>query len=104
MHEKRVGDFDGEMLGGLGFSVLFWNSCNLYLNISAFCRCDFFTGCYCGFIYVLRSSDGEVHWTFKTEDSVKSSPAVDPSTGLVFIGSHDQHVYALDIYVSIEIK
>lgn len=25
---------------------------------------------------------------------------MDPSTGLVFIGSHDQHIYALDIYVS----
>ena len=50
-------------------------------------------------MYVLQSSDGEIHWTFATEDTVKSSGVVDPSSGLVYIGSHDQHVYALDIYV-----
>lgn len=33
---------------------------------------------------------------FKTGDSVKSSPAVDPQTGLVIVGSHDGHLYALD--------
>lgn len=36
---------------------------------------------------------------FTTEDAVKSSAALDPSTGLIYVGSHDQHVYALDIYV-----
>lgn len=50
-------------------------------------------------MYVLQSSDGEIHWTFVTEDTVKSSAVVDPSSGLVYVGSHDQHVYALDIYV-----
>ncbi|KAM6075668.1 beta-alanine-activating enzyme isoform 2-T2 [Chlamydotis macqueenii] len=55
-------------------------------------------GCYDGLVYVLQSSGGEIHWTFVTEDTVKSSAVVDPSSGLVYIGSHDQHVYALDIY------
>ncbi|XP_053885566.1 beta-alanine-activating enzyme isoform X2 [Malaclemys terrapin pileata] len=32
------------------------------------------------------------------EDAVKSSAVVHPSTGLVYVGSHDQHIYALDIY------
>lgn len=50
-------------------------------------------------MYVLQVVDGEIHWTFATEDTVKSSAVVDPSSGLVYIGSHDQHVYALDIYV-----
>lgn len=59
----------------------------------------FHIGCYDGLVYVLRSKDGEIHWTFATEDTVKSSAVVDPSSGLVYIGSHDQHVYALDIYV-----
>lgn len=57
------------------------------------------TGCYDGLVYVLQSSDGEAYWTFATEDTVKSSAVVDPSSGLVYIGSHDQHMYALDIYV-----
>lgn len=50
-------------------------------------------------MYVLQIVDGEIHWAFATEDTVKSSAVVDPSSGLVYIGSHDQHVYALDIYV-----
>lgn len=33
---------------------------------------------------------------FETGDAVKSSPAVDPVTGLVIVGSHDGHLYALD--------
>ncbi|XP_074848914.1 beta-alanine-activating enzyme isoform X3 [Carettochelys insculpta] len=55
-------------------------------------------GCYNGLVYVLRSHNGEVHYIFTTEDAVKSSAVVHPSTGLVYIGSHDQHLYALDIY------
>jgi outer membrane protein assembly factor BamB len=52
-------------------------------------------------LYVLKSNSGEKYWVFTTEDAVKSSPTVDPTTGLVFVGSHDHHVYALDIYVRI---
>lgn len=33
---------------------------------------------------------------FETGDAVKSCPAVDPVTGLVIVGSHDGHVYALN--------
>uniref|UniRef100_A0A8C3IMG4 Beta-alanine-activating enzyme n=1 Tax=Chrysemys picta bellii TaxID=8478 RepID=A0A8C3IMG4_CHRPI len=55
-------------------------------------------GCYNGFVYVLRSDNGEIHCIFTAEDAVKSSAVVHPSTGLVYIGSHDQHIYALDIY------
>ncbi|XP_034628164.1 beta-alanine-activating enzyme isoform X7 [Trachemys scripta elegans] len=55
-------------------------------------------GCYNGFVYVLRSDNGEIHCIFTAEDAVKSSAVVHPSTGLVYVGSHDQHIYALDIY------
>ncbi|XP_006113560.2 beta-alanine-activating enzyme [Pelodiscus sinensis] len=55
-------------------------------------------GCYNGLVYVLRSHNGEIHYIFTTEDTVKSSAVVHPSTGLFYIGSHDQHMYALDIY------
>lgn len=37
---------------------------------------------------------------FETGDAVKSCPAVDPFTGLVIVGSHDGHVYALNPKVS----
>nr|XP_035976645.1 beta-alanine-activating enzyme isoform X4 [Halichoerus grypus] len=56
-------------------------------------------GCYNGLVYVLRSNSGEKYWMFPTEGAVKSSATVDPTTGLLYIGSHDQHAYALDIYV-----
>ncbi|XP_034860820.1 beta-alanine-activating enzyme isoform X4 [Mirounga leonina] len=56
-------------------------------------------GCYNGLVYVLRSNSGEKYWMFPTENAVKSSATVDPTTGLLYIGSHDQHAYALDIYV-----
>lgn len=36
---------------------------------------------------------------YRTKSSVKSSPAVDPITGWIYIGSHDHHVYSLDIEV-----
>ncbi|XP_012666193.1 acyl-CoA synthetase family member 4 [Otolemur garnettii] len=54
--------------------------------------------CYDGLVYVLKSNTGENYWRFTTEDAVKSSATVDPTTGLLYIGSHDQHAYALDIY------
>ncbi|XP_048392515.2 beta-alanine-activating enzyme isoform X1 [Stegostoma tigrinum] len=62
-------------------------------------RCGNFiiVGCYDGSVCVLRVSDGQTYWIFWTEDSVKSSPVMDSDLGLVFVGSHDQHLYALDI-------
>ncbi|XP_021117978.1 acyl-CoA synthetase family member 4 isoform X4 [Heterocephalus glaber] len=57
-----------------------------------------FLSCYNGLVYVLKSNNGEEYWIFTTEDTVKSSATVDPITGLIYIGSHDQHAYALDIY------
>ncbi|XP_030778063.1 beta-alanine-activating enzyme isoform X2 [Rhinopithecus roxellana] len=56
------------------------------------------TGCYNGLVYVLKSNSGEKYWMFTTGDAVKSSATMDPTTGLIYIGSHDQHAYALDIY------
>ncbi|XP_043546375.1 beta-alanine-activating enzyme isoform X1 [Chiloscyllium plagiosum] len=63
-------------------------------------RCGNFiiVGCYDGSICVLRVSDGQTYWIFWTEDSVKSSPIMDPDLGLIFVGSHDHHIYALDIH------
>ncbi len=43
-------------------------------------------------------------WTFETGDVVKSSPTVDPKTGLMFTGSHDGFIYALDPLVICKIN
>lgn len=40
---------------------------------------------------------GKTHWTFQTGAALKSSPSIDPQTGVVWIGSHDHHLYGLDI-------
>ena len=59
-----------------------------------------FLGCYDGCVYFLCAESGKTRWIFETGDAVKSSAAVDPHTGLVIVGSHDGHVYALNPKVS----
>lgn len=51
-------------------------------------------------MYFLCAASGKTRWVFKTGDAVKSCPAVDPLTGLVIVGSHDGHVYAMNPEVS----
>ena len=63
-------------------------------------RCCFFccvAGCYDGKIYVFNRFTGETHWTFEAKAAVKSSPCVDSHTGVTWCGSHDQHLYGLDV-------
>ena len=61
-----------------------------------------YTGCHDGCVYTMCAETGTTHWCFKSgEESCNSSPCVDPDTGLVWIGSHDQHIYAIDIQVYI---
>ena len=62
-----------------------------------------FTGCYDSYIYVLKVSTGEIHWKFKTGDVVKCSPVMDPLTSLIWVGSHDDCIYSLDVKVIIVI-
>ena len=63
-------------------------------------------GCYDGCLYVLDADSGKLHWTFAPTMSdgetrpIKSSPCVDGQTGWVWFGSHDEHLYAVDIIVS----
>lgn len=71
----------------------------LYLYIFFFGGVSF-SGCYDGCVYFLCTESGKTQWVFETGDAVKSSPAVDPRTGLVVVGSHDGHVYALNSQVS----
>ncbi|KAL5486532.1 hypothetical protein EMCRGX_G019026 [Ephydatia muelleri] len=68
---------------------------------SSACLCGEFVcvGCYDGCFYVLNRHDGDIHWCFQVpgREPVKSSPAVDPAKGWVWFGSHDQHLYCLDV-------
>ena len=73
---------------------------------------DLFTaGCYNGCVYTMLASTGSIHWCYSTVqqgdddevEPIKSSPVCDPSSGLVWVGSHDQHLYALDVEVTMHI-
>lgn len=60
-------------------------------------------GCYDGTIYIQRSDNGIIHWTLKlSSEPVKSSACVDSTTGLVWVGSHDRHLYSIDVEVGVE--
>jgi hypothetical protein len=71
------------------------------LTETIFELCIQIKGSYDRMIYVLSVKDGSVHWRIETGDVVKSSPTLDLDTGFIFIGSHDKHVYCLNIQVSI---
>ena len=48
-------------------------------------------------MYCMRADNGRVKWSLQLSgEPVKSSPCVDVSTGLVWVGSHDHHLYAID--------
>merc|ERR1711971_981608 len=43
-----------------------------------------------------NAEPGTRRWAFKTGGVVVSSPAVSPDGATVFVGSQDEHVYAID--------
>ncbi|KAL8542513.1 hypothetical protein ACS0TY_003394 [Phlomoides rotata] len=53
-------------------------------------------GCYQGTIYFLHFSDGNISWSFQTNGEVKSQPVVDKCRHLVWCGSYDHNLYAID--------
>ena len=70
----------------------------------------FTAGCYNGCVYTMLASTGSIHWCYSSVqqggevEPIKSSPVCDPSSGLVWVGSHDQHLYALDVEVIMHIS
>ena len=66
-------------------------------KLTLFQFCLYCIGCYDCKMYVFNRFTGETHWTFQTGAAVKSSPCVDPKTGVVWVGSHDHHLYGLDV-------
>lgn len=83
------GDGDGEAIG-IGGRIE---------SSACVSRCGRFVavGCYDGALYVFGRATGALHWRYATGGEVKSSPAVDPRTGLLYFGSHDRHLYCVDI-------
>ena len=63
----------------------------------------FISGCYDHYVYILSRKNGEILWKFKTGDCVKCSPIVDQSNGIVYFGSHDQFLYAVNIEDNLQI-
>ncbi|XP_044482387.1 putative acyl-activating enzyme 19 isoform X3 [Mangifera indica] len=53
-------------------------------------------GCYKGIIYFIELSNGNICWTFQTCGEVKCQPVVDVPRQLIWCGSHDHNLYALD--------
>jgi outer membrane protein assembly factor BamB len=51
-----------------------------------------FVGSYDGNVYALNASNGNLVWSYKTDDIVVSSPAA--ANGVVYVGSYDHTVYA----------
>ncbi|KAG6486945.1 hypothetical protein ZIOFF_055526 [Zingiber officinale] len=53
-------------------------------------------GCYKGKIYFLDFANGTISWYFQTDGEVKMHPVVERSRNLIWCGSHDHSLYALD--------
>ena len=71
------------------------------VSVSVAIRLCVCTGCYDGRVYTVARSSGEVHWCLHSgSEPVKSSPCADPITRLIWFGSHDHKLYAIDIAVS----
>ena len=67
---------------------------------AALSHCGFYlaVGTYGGWVWVLEREGGGVHWRCSTgSEPVKSSPCVDPSTGLAWVGTHSQTLVALNV-------
>ena len=59
-------------------------------------------GSYDGYLHVMDAMTGIIHWALNvSNEPIKSSPSVDSITGLVWFGSHDHHLYSVDIEVCI---
>ena len=57
-------------------------------------------GAYDHNVYIYDAESGAQYWTYTTEGQVKDTACVHPTNGRVYVGSHDQTVYCLDIQVS----
>ena len=60
------------------------------------------TGSYDGYLHVMDAVTGAIYWALNvSNEPIKSSPSVDSVTSLVWFGSHDHHLYSLDVEVCV---
>ncbi len=50
-----------------------------------------------GQLLALNSKTGKLLWAFNASGDIHSSPAISPELGLVYVGSNDNDIYALDM-------
>ena len=55
-----------------------------------------FVGSWDGHVRRLDLEDGSLEWAFETGEVTMSNPGVDPGAGVVYVGSDDRRVHALD--------
>jgi outer membrane protein assembly factor BamB len=55
-----------------------------------------FVGSWDGHVRRLNLEDGSLEWRYETGAVTMSNPGVDPDAGVVYVGSDDRHVHALD--------
>ncbi len=65
-----------------------------YVFFAAVADGKVYVGSYDDNVYALNALTGALIWSFKTGDSVVSSPAVE--NGVVYVGSEDHKIYALN--------
>jgi outer membrane protein assembly factor BamB len=51
-----------------------------------------------GNVYSFFSTGGPPRWTYPTGDNVDSTPYVDPVSGIIYVGSNDKKVHAIDAF------
>ena len=75
--------------------------CHIFSHIRTY-RCGRYVivGCYDAGLYFMQAHDGSVFDTVRTGDAVKCSPCVDRADGMVYCGSHDGSLYAIEINAS----
>lgn len=56
-----------------------------------------FVGSWDHHLYRVALDDGAVEWRYETGDMVMSGAGIDPERGVVYVGSHDRHLHALDL-------
>lgn len=54
-----------------------------------------YVGCDDGALYAIRAEDGQLLWRFATDGPVRTTPVLLGQR--IFFGSHDRHLYALDV-------
>ena len=56
-------------------------------------------GDYSGMLYIIDSANGQLHSTYQCGDTIKTTVSIHSSIDLIYLGSHDQLIHAIQIQV-----